>query len=404
MKNKMALVLSGGGARGAYQAGAVRGIAQIAAECGLDQPFRILTGVSAGAINTAYLAAYADDLSAASERLIQFWGSIRSDEVFRTDAFSLGRIGMHWALDAVSGGMRFGRQAQALLDTTPLQKLLSKRIPIDQIAKQIEIGSIDAFAVSATSYATSECISFYMSEPAVVPWRRSRRVGMACNIGLQEIMASAAIPILFPPVGIADDFFGDGCLRNTAPLSPALHLGATKLLVIGVRTAGVHNLEDASSPGERIGREPFHNPRPQNSRKNIQNNMLGPSIARVLNTLINAVLLDGVDADIERLARINRTLALLPETAKEHTPLRPIDWLYVHPSVDIAKIALEEARSMPRLIRYLLAGLGSTAEAADVISYLLFEPRFCQRLSDLGYKDALARRDEIANFLQCASP
>lgn len=394
MKNKMALVLSGGGARGAYQAGAVRGIAQIAVSCGIEHPFRILTGVSAGAINAAYLAAHGDEIGSASERLTEFWGSLRSEEVFRTDAFSLGRIGMNWALDAISGGVRFGPQARALLDTTPLHDLLQRRIPIHQISKQVEKGNIDAFAVSATSYASSESISFYMSHRPIAPWRRLRRVGMVCKISLQEIIASAAIPLLFPPVRIADDYFGDGCLRNTAPLSPALHLGANKLLIIGVRTSGVHKVEEQTAITDTLA---------PGAGGNKIDPMLTPSIARVLNTLINAVLLDGIDADIERLARINRTVALLPESSKDQTPLRPIDWLYVHPSVDIAQIALEEARSMPRLIRYLLAGLGSTAEAADVISYLLFEPRFCQRLSDLGYKDALARRDEITAFLKANS-
>lgn len=403
MTNKMALVLSGGGARGAYQAGAVRGIVEIATSCGIDHPFRILTGVSAGAINAAYLAAYADATAAASVRLTQFWGSIRSEEVFRTDPLSLGRIGMHWALDAVSGGLRFGRQARALLDTTPLHQLLEKRIPVAQISKQVEGGYIDAFAVSATSYASSESISFYMSHRPLPPWRRSRRIGVASPISLQEIMASAAIPILFPPVQIADDYFGDGCLRNTAPLSPALHLGANKLLIVGVRTAGIHKAEDLTKVMGNTSDTNPNNPSSNELQRAQLEQALSPSLARVLNTLINAVLLDGIDADIERLARINRTLALLPESAKAQTPLRPIDWLYVHPSVDIAQLALDEARSMPRLIRYLLAGLGSSAEAADVISYLLFEPRFCERLSDLGYKDAIARRDEIADFLQAGS-
>ena len=191
---------------------------------------------------------------------------------------------------------------------------------------------------------------------------------------------------MFPAIQIGDDFFGDGCLRNTAPLSPALHLGAERLLIIGVRKSASAEPIARNSGEEALGL-----------------NGTTPSLARILNVLINAVLLDGVDADIERLSRINRTVALLTPPASEQTPLRRIPWLYLHPSEDIATMAMEEMDSMPRIIRYLIAGLGTAVEAADLISYLLFEPAFCGRLLDLGYADAISSRESITEFFTSTS-
>ena len=375
-----AVVLSGGGARGAYQIGVLRGIFEITRSLGIVQPFQILTGVSAGAINAAYLAASADNYAKAIDELQHFWGNIRSEQVYRTDTWSLGKIGIRWAWDAVSGGYRLGEQARALLDTAPLASLLGDHIPFDRIAKLLRDRILAGVAVSATNYASSESISFFMSEPPVPAWRRSRRIGLAQNLSVAEVMASAAIPILFPPVKIGTAFFGDGCLRNTAPLSPALHLGAERLIIIGVRKAATdHRAHDSQA-------------------KILDSYETSPSLARILNVLINAVLLDGVDADIERLSRINRTVALLTPPASEQTPLRRIPWLYLHPSKDISAIAMQEAWSMPRMIRYLIAGLGTDVEAADLISYLLFEPTFCQRLITLGYTDAISAREQLIEF------
>ena len=379
--SKTGLVLSGGGARGAYQAGVLRGIFEVAAGLGIQRPFQILTGVSAGAVNTAFLAAHADNPTKAVKRLTDFWGSLHSADVLKTDACTLAQIGWQWARDAVSGGTRRGPRAQALLDTSPLADLIRLHIPFDAIRRNLDANHLEAVAVSATDYTSMECLSFYMARRQVLPWHRSRRIGVDQNIGVSEVLASAAIPILFPPVRIGKRFFGDGCLRNSAPLSPAVHLGADRLIVIGVRKAvGIDEIPNLDSV-----------PHLEDS--------VQPSIARVLNVIINAVLLDAVDADIERLARINNTVDLLGRDAKSATTLRYIDWLYFHPSADIAQIAIEEARSMPNLIRYLMAGIGTTADAADLVSYLLFEPAFSQRLLKLGYLDALARANEIANFL-----
>ena len=316
----------------------------------------------------------------ATKLLQDFWANLRSDQVYKVDPWSLSQTGLHWLVDAVSGGGTAGHRARALLDTSPLAELIRSHLDVAAIRSNLDAKHLDAVAVSATDYASTECMTFCMSRLKVKPWQRSRRVGVMRDIEVGHVLASAAIPFFFPPVAVDGRFYGDGCLRNTAPLSPAVHLGADKLCIIGVRKAaglGVVETEvtAADSP-------------------------LEPSIARVLNTILNAVLLDGVDADIERLSRINRTVDLLPAEAKVSTALKSIDWLYFHPSVDIAQIAIEEVSAMPRMIRYLMAGLGSLVEAADMVSYLLFEPAFLTRLLDLGYSDALRRQDEISDFLK----
>lgn len=389
---KIGLVLSGGGARGAYQVGVLRGILDITRTLGIKNPFQILTGVSAGAVNAAYLAAHADDIYDATKRLENFWFQLHCEHIYRTDPCSIGQIGLRWALDIISGATHLGHRAHALLDTAPLSKLLEEHIPFEAIRTNLENKTIDAACISATDYATTECISFYMlshRNNTVVPWQRSRRIGIKKNITKDEVMASSAIPLLFPPVQVGQSYFGDGCLRNMAPLSPAIHLGADRLIIIGVRKAiginpSVESLPPIIDPSENFQDMPS----------------MDPSLARILSVIINAVLLDAVDADIERLARINHTVSLLDDDARPSNLLRPIDWLYFHPSVDIAQIAIEEVRSMPRLIRYLFAGLGSLSEASDMISYLLFEPPFCKRLLKLGYADALAKKQDILDLFK----
>jgi NTE family protein len=345
-------------------------------------PFQILTGVSAGAVNIAYLASRAGDPYEGVKTLERLWRGLHSEQVFRTDARALSGIGLKLIRDAVSGGANLGRRAQALLDTTPLAHFLSTHIDFTALRSHVLGGLIDSVAVSATDYASIECLSFFMGGAAITPWRRNRRIGVRQDLTVEHVMASAAIPMLFPPVRLNDRYFGDGCLRNSAPLSPALHLGAERLIIIGVRKS------DDPVAARPAGAEPAS-----------EFAEAEPNIAGILNAVINAVLLDAVDADVERLARINRTVGLLPASSLSLTSLRPIEWLYLRPSVNIAHIALREVAAMPRLVRYLVRGMGNLADAADVISYLLFEPGYCLSLIDLGYRDVLARRDEVITFL-----
>ncbi len=366
---RIGLVLTGGGARGAYQAGTLRAVAEIASEIGIAQPFPIMTGLSAGAMNASYLAAYADDMLASTGRLVQIWNSLTTERVFRTSSFSLFRSGLKMLLEALSRGYLVRHGARGLLDTSPLRDLIDSA-PLRNIRQHIARGAMDAIAVTAINYSDGSSKTFFDSREYVEPWVRVRRWSEKTQITTDHIMASTAIPFLFPPSQVGDCSYGDGGVRNHAPLSPAIRLGAEKLIVVSVRRAERGHGDDEVSQ---------------------------PSMGRVLSVLLNSILLDAVDVDAERLQRINQTLRhVSPGT---DLSLRPIEMLMLRPSEDIGKLAFQEAYTMPRGPRYLIGGLGSEKDSAGLISYLLFETPYLQRLCTMGYRDTLARKDEVAQFL-----
>lgn len=370
------LVLSGGGARGAYQAGVVQGISEIAAKLGLKNPFSIYSGVSAGAINAGFLSAECHDFQYASEKLSLLWSNLDSDQVFRSDALSIGRIGTKWIKDLSFGGIAGNTLSPSLLDTAPLKDLILKNLDFHKIDQRIKEQTLRALVITAVDYTSSMAVSFVQGEADLPNWQRSRRFSQKTPIHADHIMASSAIPVLFPPIKVDQHYYGDGCIRNMAPLSPAIHLGADRIIVVGVRR------QTNISEGFKTG--------PQNE----------PTIARIANVLLNAVLLDGIELDVDRLQKINDFMERVPENLRDHMNFRPIELTWIHPSVDIGHLAFENARKLPRLVRYLLKGLGSTEDAKEIISYLLFDPEFCTQLIEIGYKDAFARRAEIEKILQ----
>ena len=372
----MALVLSGGGARGAYQAGAIKALVKILHKKGIKYPFPIVSGASAGAINAAFMAAWADDLLDAAPRLAEFWTSIHSEQVFRTDLTSLGRIGMRWVRGLMFSGIKRQRSLYSLLDTKPLRHLLDNEIPFWRISDNIKEGFIDAVEITATDYGTSECISFIQTNDPKLNWVRARRRSVATRLGLEHVMASTAIPIFFPPLQIGRRPYGDGCLRNTAPLSAALQLGATKLLIVGVRMV---QSAEAELPDTTI---------------------VKPTIARVLSVLLNAIFMDALEFDLERTKRINATLDYIPKKAYKEIDLRKIEMLILQPTEDLGLIAGRMFDALPSSIKYLFRGLGSSSEASELVSYLLFEPSYCGYLVELGYNDTLARKDEVLEFFK----
>lgn len=369
-----ALVLTGGGARGAYQAGVIQGVAEISRKAGHQMPFGIVCGASAGAINGSYVAATADDFVNAAPKLAEFWGQLETSQVFRTDPLSLGKIAFKLIVDVMFGGLKKTKQLRSLLDSSPLRGLLQDRIPLDRIAPNIAAGSLKAFELTATDYQTSESISFVMSQDDKVSWQRARRRSVACPVTLDHVLGSSALPLFFQPVEIQGRHYGDGCLRNPAPLSPAIRLGGRRLLIVGTR-----------------------HPKPLAAQAPVDG--IKPTFGRILGVLLNAVMMDATETDIEHLSQINDTLALLPPERRSASPLHPVDYLHIRPSVDLGALAAEKFDKLPETLKFLIGGLGSRKDASELASYLFFEPDYCRPLVEIGKSDALRQESAIARLL-----
>lgn len=369
------LVLTGGGARAAYQVGALAALARIAPG---PTPFRILAGVSAGAVNAAFLAARAEDFAAAVERLKAIWTSLEPHHVYRTDARRLMAIGTRWMRDLSSAGLLGRKRINFLLDATPLRGLVAENVSMARLPRLFETGLLRGVAVTATSYHTGVAVTFFDGDGEVQPWVRSTRVGVRETLRLEHVLASAAIPIFFPPIRMRGAFYGDGCVRMTAPLSPAIHLGAERIVAVSVR--------HWRSPEEMM---------PGRSRRD------SPAPAEIAGVLMNALFLDSVEGDVERLERLNRLARMVPEAERRRLPhpVRPIEALLLRPSRDLGRLASDQYRRFPRFLRYLLRGIGARNDGSDLLSYLAFEPVYVGRLVELGFQDTMARRREIEAFL-----
>ncbi|MEN8184962.1 MAG: patatin-like phospholipase family protein [Myxococcota bacterium] len=375
VRARTALVLSGGGARGAYQAGVLQGLL----ESGLlpEDGFELLVGSSAGAINAAFLAAHASELPSSIARLEDLWSTIEPERVFRTDLRSLGGIGMRWVRDLSFGGMLRRTGAKSLLDTTPLRELLLAAIPFDRIDDNIEGGRLRALAVPATDLYTSDGVVFLDAQPDVPLWERGRWRVERTRIGVEHLMSSSAIPIFFPSIEIEGRHFGDGSIRNTAPLSPAINLGADRIVAIGVRQP---------TPAT----DPTRHSKP-------------PSIAQVAATLLDAVMLDAIGTDVEHSGRVNTSVIAAPGEGPDQA-FRWINVLWLSPTCHFSEIAREFSHRIPPIVRYLMRGLGTDEETTELASYLLFDSEFCGRLVELGRRDVTARAEGIRAFFADSSP
>jgi NTE family protein len=368
---RTALVLSGGGARGAYQVGVLCGLVEQGflprERSGID----VFVGSSAGAINSTAIAAFAHDTAAGLATLEKVWRSIRPAQVYRTDALSLGRTGARWAWDLTFGGATRRSSAKSLLDTAPLRDLLGETIPFQSIAEHVDSARIDALALIATDLFTSNGVIFLHGAASTPSWRRRRWRIERAPIGLPQVLASSAIPIFFPSVEIDGRHYGDGSIRNTAPLSPAINLGAERIIAIGV-----------SGPPPEDTTAAVHKP---------------PTIARVAGVVLDAVMLDAIEVDVEHSERVNTSVIRSP-TGDAGQPFREIAVLWLRPSERVRELAAELADRIPPIVRYLMRGLGPDESITELASYLLFDSDFCARLIDLGREDVAAERQKIAAF------
>jgi NTE family protein len=371
------LILPGGGARNAYQAGVLKAIAELLPP-GAANPFPVMCGTSSGALSAAILASNAMQFGEGVARMNGIWENFHSAKVYRTDWWTALKTGARWV--AALSTLRLGSAAQrALLDNSPLRTLIESHIRLARVQQAIDSGALRALAVTASSYSSGHSISYYQARENLRPWRRARRMGIAQEITIDHLMASTAIPLVFPAVWLNNEYHGDGSMRQTAPLSPAIHLGANRLLIIGVRNPRVDAVPSART----------HVPY--------------PSIGQITGYMLDTLFMDSLDADIERMKRINRSIGETRDNRLKFgdTTLKPIDFLMISPSQDIRDIAQRHAAQFPSSVRLLLRGLGGlTPEGRPLISYLLFESDFCRELIELGYRDGLNARAEIMQLLE----
>ncbi len=374
---RIGLVLPGGGARGAYQVGVLKAVAEIVPRRS-PNPFSVISGTSAGAISSAVLASQARVFRHAVSDLERVWSHFRSHHVFRADSWTMLKSSLHWAAAMVFGGLGVGNP-RSLLDNSPLREMLGRAINLHSIQESIDRGYLDAVAITAAGYGTARSVSFYQGNDRLVPWDRVRRIGRPTEVTLDHLMASIAVPMMFPPVLIQREYYGDGAMRQATPLSPAVHLGAERLLVIGVRDEG-------PEPPPGMDAEVPH-----------------PSLGLIAGYVLDALFMDGLSQDLERLTRVNLILENLPGRMLDTgaTRLRYIDALIMLPSRDIREIAVRHVHEMPRPVQLLLSGMGALNYGGrQLVSYLLFEQGYTQELIRLGYDDGLARRDQIRDFME----
>lgn len=373
---KTALILSGGGARGAYQVGVLKGLSEIFKTLKIENPFQILSGTSAGAINTAQLAASPDQFETAIEKLIYLWSGLTPEQVFKADLLSMNKFSLT-SLLGVGSKTTSAFSMNSILDTSPLKKLIEKNCDFSQIQKNLDNHKFESVILTANNYIEGSAISFVQTpqffDSQKLNWGDSRRKPIKTILNSNHVLASSAIPILFPPVLVENQFYGDGCVRNNTPCSPALRLGAEKLFVIGVRTqqkAGAPSVVTTTEIAKPV------------------------SMIRILNTLLNAVMMDSIEQDVQRIQRLNQ----LVEISQKNTTLKKIPALCISPSRNIGEIARERSHKLPRILRMTISAFGGLDEASEIISYLMFDSDFCKKLIEMGYEDALNAKMEIIEF------
>ena len=384
------LLLTGGGARAAYQVGVLETIADLRLACGAGNepnPFPIITGTSAGAINAAALACGADQFDRVVRRIVRVWSNFHAQQVYRADSLSVARSGARW-LTLLSLGWVLAKwrrmRPRSLLDNAPLAKLLIKMVPLVRLPRLIRQGHLQALAVTASSYSSGDHVTFFEAGERLDPWVRSQRRAVRDRITHEHLLASSAIPFVFPATAIdVDDrteYFGDGSMRQSAPIAAAIHLGAERILVVGA--GRMHEPKTEGAPVLANGY---------------------PSLAQIAGHALSNIFLDALSVDVERMQRINQTIALIPPEARNNSALRPIELLVIAPSQRLDAVAARHVGDLPAPVRTMLGALGVTANMQDVrgaalASYLLFEQGYTRDLMALGRADTLAQRAAVCRF------
>ena len=371
---RVALVLTGGGARAAYQVGALMAVREVWGKRP-DNPFPILCGTSAGAINAVALAVFAADFNAGVRKLAYIWRNFNVGQIYRSDTLAIAESVLRWG-SAIFLGWLIRQSPRSLLDNSPLRTLLEKHLDFTRIGQAVADGHLQAVTVTASGYTSGESLSFFQGREDLQPWRRAQRVGLRTELKIDHLMASSAIPFVFPAVRINREYFGDGSMRQLAPISPVIHLGAERILVI----AGGRRSEEARQRVDSY-----------------------PSLAQVAGHAMSSIFLDGLSTDLERLERINATVAAIPPELRHSAgiPLKPIETLVIAPSQRLDYLAARHRNALPRALRLVLRGIGATRKNGSVLlSYLLFEKGYTRALMELGYRDAMSRRVELARFLR----
>ncbi len=375
---KTALVLPGGGARGAFQVGVLKAISELLPK-GAVNPFQIISGTSAGAVTSIVLAAKARRFRHAVAELEDVWGNFRCHDVYKTDHLTLLKSSLRWLGAIVTGGLI--SMPSSLLDNSPLRALLSRNVRFPRIQHALDHGWLDAIAVTAAGYSTAQSHTFFQATPNHKNWARTRRVGVREDLLLDHVMASIAVPMIFPPVRMGGEYFGDGAMRQATPLSPAIHLGADRILVLGVRNEVA---DRAPAPGTKLD---------------------SPSIAQIAGYMLDTLFMDGLYSDLERMTRINQLIDSVPEEHRAGTMrgMRAIDTMVIVPSEDVRDIAHRHHQELPMALRALLRGIGGKRPRENrLISYLLFEQNFTREMIDLGYRDAMNVKAELLDFVSGA--
>ncbi len=364
------LVLTGGGSRSAYQIGVLMALAELMPRA--RNPFQVIVGTSAGAVAAGVLASEAHQWRRAVDGLEGVWANFQSGQVFHVDPTHMLRAGLHWIMALVSGGLVLS-PPKSMLDNTPLRQLLGAHVDFAGIRRSIARGHLQSVALCATSYVTGHSVAFYDGIEGCKDWSRVQRVGRRTELTLDHLMASVAIPLLFPPMKLGDEFFGDGAMRQIHPLSPAIHLGADRLLIIGVRA-------------RRAAGVPVTRPQ-----------AVMPSPGEIFGYMLDTLFTDQVYGDLEQLERINQLVELAPEAAHG---IRHVETLMLAPSVDPREIASRHARDLPSGLRTLLRVIGGPdAVSGQLTSYLTFEAGYTRELIELGYKDAMDARHALMAFM-----